>query len=621
MKKRICILIPIAVAAFLCQAREKRVNFSCDHVPDSEYRAFAELGKSLGATHVSACEVEDSLWQWDAAMNRKDPYPNWSMHRPALLKFVTPEPLKPYFPEAYTRRNRVALEKRAAILKELGLKALFVGMEPMYWPEQAFRDHPSWRGPRVDQARRARQEYFSPCLDNPEVRAMYVEAVAELCRICPFESFQLLTNDSGSGICWHPGLYSGQNGPVACRHRAMADRVADFLSIFQEGAAKCGLDATIDVAKFSEADIPAILAKLRPGQSVRNETATSKTAVNIIGFAKPTMDYTFPVACLPRMAWIAEQIQNAQRQPTADDRIFLRALDEVDTLALLKRYLHLPIGDGPAARYAALEKVAGEFVGAASAAALVRVWELIERAVAVLEPMRTGGAHLVLTGNVHQRWLTRPFVPLPAELAAEEKDYWHNFQMQAQTDADSYCLVDIEANRMFSGVCAVRLAAGRVIVSVNQNIDGALKELSRVKGVDAAAQRYLDATKLRLRMFRAMVKTISNAIKFQFIMDETDFTKPPKDTTLFCPWQGDQRLNDVNMIVREEIGNTHEIIGLLEMAEQKGLRILRTCDDVKFETVMNLPPPAKLIGDLRKKVEIMENHRRDFLRLYRPLNR
>ena len=40
--------------SFVAAAREKRVNFSCDHVPDSEYRAFAELGKSLGATHVSA---------------------------------------------------------------------------------------------------------------------------------------------------------------------------------------------------------------------------------------------------------------------------------------------------------------------------------------------------------------------------------------------------------------------------------------------------------------------------------------------------------------------------------------------------------------------------------------
>ena len=614
-------LYAVVSFSFVAAAREKRVNISCDHVPDSEYRAFAELCKSLGATHVSACEVEDSLWQWDAAMNRKDPYPNWSMHRPTLLKFVTPEPLKPYFPEAYTRRNRVALEKRAAILKELGLKAQFDGMEPMYWPEQAFRDHPSWRGARVDQARRARQEYFSPCLDNPEVRAMYVAAVAELCRICPFESFQLMTNDSGSGLCWHSGLYPGQNGPVACQPRAMADRVVDYLSIFQEGAAQCGLTATVDARKFAEADLPAILAKLRPGQSILNETATSKAAVNIIGFTTLTMDKTFPIACLPRMGWLAEQLQQAQRQPTADDRICLRALDEVDTLALLKRYLHQPIGEGPAARYAALEKVAAEFVGAADAPALVRVWELIERAVAVLEPMRTGGAHLMVTGNVHQRWLTRPFVPFPAELTAEEKDYWHNFQMQAQTDADSYCVVDIEANRIFSGVCAVRLAAVRVIVSVNQNIDGALKELSRVKGVDAAGARYVEATALKLRLFRAMVMTISHAIKFQFIMDETDFTKPPKDTTLFCSWQGDQRLNDVNMIVREEIGNTHEIIGLLETAEQKGLRILRTCDDAKFETVMNLPPPAKLIGDLRKKVEIMENHRRDFLRLYRPLNR
>ena len=68
------VIFAISVSlSFVAVAREKRVNFSCDHVPDAEYRAFAELGKSLGATHISACEVEDSLWQWDAAMNRKDP--------------------------------------------------------------------------------------------------------------------------------------------------------------------------------------------------------------------------------------------------------------------------------------------------------------------------------------------------------------------------------------------------------------------------------------------------------------------------------------------------------------------------------------------------------------------
>ena len=49
------VIFAISVSlSFVAVAREKRVNFSCDHVPDAEYRAFAELGKSLGATHVSA---------------------------------------------------------------------------------------------------------------------------------------------------------------------------------------------------------------------------------------------------------------------------------------------------------------------------------------------------------------------------------------------------------------------------------------------------------------------------------------------------------------------------------------------------------------------------------------
>ena len=41
----------------------------------------------------------------------------------------------------------------------------------------------------------------------------------------------------------------------------------------------------------------------------------------------------------------------------------------------------------------------------------------------------------------------------------------------------------------------------------------------------------------------------------------------------------------------------------------------------EFQTVMKLPPKATLIRDLKHKIAVMEQHRRDFLRLYKSYNR
>ena len=73
-------------------------------------------------------------------------------------------------------------------------------------------------------ARCSRHNYYAPCIDRPEVLALYRRAVARLCQLVPIEEFFFLTNDSGGGICWHPGLYPGANGPEFCKNRSMNDR-------------------------------------------------------------------------------------------------------------------------------------------------------------------------------------------------------------------------------------------------------------------------------------------------------------------------------------------------------------------------------------------------------------
>ena len=241
----------------------RRIKVSANTANLEEYRKLAEFAKDLGATHLGADQIEPSMWQWNA--DRKDPYPNWSLQRPTLFKYIVPKELEKYLPADYAKRNLDTLAARVKILKEFGLKATFNGMEPAYLPEQAYREHPEWRGPRCDQTRRSRKAYYAPCLDNPEMRRIYVDAVAELCKTAPFETFELMTNDSGGGLCWYPRLYPGQNGPAACYAVPLADRIVNFLSIFQEGAAKAGIpDAEVNLSRyFTAADIENALPKTR----------------------------------------------------------------------------------------------------------------------------------------------------------------------------------------------------------------------------------------------------------------------------------------------------------------------------------------------------------------------
>ena len=82
--------VGLAVAAgALCAFGGRKVSFECDTLDLGEYREYAKIAKELGATHLAACQIEPSMWQWNR--NRYDPYPNWSMHRPTIFKFVVRE--------------------------------------------------------------------------------------------------------------------------------------------------------------------------------------------------------------------------------------------------------------------------------------------------------------------------------------------------------------------------------------------------------------------------------------------------------------------------------------------------------------------------------------------------
>ena len=588
-----------------------KINVKCKTNSLEEYRRLAALAKEFGATHLEVNQIEPSMWMWD--INRYDPYPNWGLENPTLFKFIVPEELKKYYPAEYAARNLEMLKARAEILKEFGLKASFQGMEPAYMPEAVYRDHPEWRGPRCDQTRRARTEYFAPCLDNEELRAIYVKAVAELCKAAPIEVFTFLTNDSGGGLCWAEELYPGKNGPMACAHIPMGTRIARYLSIFQEGAALAGLKAEAGVLHVDDRDMIASLPSLLPGQSINNRTTTGAAATATIGLSVPYSDHAAPVALLPRMVKYAEHIQTVGKKDDCNITIAFRSVDDLESIAFVKKYFR-NIGNGPAAIYNALTDFAADLVGKEHAEKLVEVWDLIEKCIRGFDFLETGG-HIFLLGSIHQRWLTRPFVAFPGELTPEEKNYYREYQFQAQSEEDADNMCDLQANCWLSGYGAANLLE-KCIHTNKPYVDKAITLLTELleETAGSAYNAQLKKLLLRARLYRCVIRNAGNAVQFQNILDRTDYSVTPKDTSPHIREQGDIRYFKVNQLLRNEVDNTLEIISILKEDISTITHV-----EVKFKSVMNYG--SDIIDDLKKKITIMENHRRDFERLYKSYNR
>ena len=597
----------------------RRIKVSANTANLDEYRKLAEFAKEMGATHCGADQIEPSMWQWN--QDRYDPYPNWSLYRPSLFKYIVPKELKKYLPEDYAKRNLKTLIERGKILKEFGLKATFNGMEPAYLPEQAYREHPEWRGPRCDQTRRARKEYYAPCLDNAEMRRIYVDAVAELCRLVPFETFELMTNDSGGGLCWNPRLYPGMNGPAACYFVPMADRIVNFMSVFQEGAAKAGLpNAEVNLSRYFSNDIVEnVIPKLKKNQAICGRTAKGKSFSMTIGYMSGHNEHTFPVAGLSRIVKIAEQLQNVQKNPDCSVNISLRSVYDFDAMRFLRKYFKTKVPQGISGRYLLLNEFASDFVGKEHADELVQAWDNIERAHDFMEHLNTGG-HIFTLGTVHQRWLTRPLVGFPGELKPEEKQYYREFQFQAQSEADADNLVDLQGYRWLSGFSSVFAYTALFYQKFAPKVESAAKIFKKLipfaKDKDVA--HYLEMQSKKAEMYFCIGRNALHMISYQEILDRTDFTKTPEDTVLEADEQGDIRLYKLHRIHRDEVNNTVRIIRLIESTPEP---LLQHAPSDEFETVMTLGTREKVLKDLYKKIEIMENHRRDLLRVYKDYNR
>ena len=87
--------------------------------------------------------------------------------------------------------------------------------------------------------------------------------------------------------------------------------------------------------------------------------------------------------------------------------------------------------------------------------------------------------------------------------------------------------------------------------------------------------------------------------------------------TAESPFVKDEKKRDIERIVRDEIGNTLVQARIIEDAAKEGLKIIQTADAEEFTNVMNLPPEARLVREMRLKAAIMEKYRDQPSEIYR----
>ena len=608
---RLALLLGGALLATAAPARFKTVIFG--HHSDSlaSFESFARKAKQSGATHIviTAEDLPWAMWQMDTP---GDPYPAWAVSNAGLLKVSIPDALQPFLPKDYSDTVLNILRQRCEVLRQLGLKAAFTTFEPQILPERVYEAHPLWRGPQVDHPLRSRVPRFAPSVDNPEVLALYRESIRKLLTLCPeIEILSLHTNDSGSGMSWSGGLYQGPNGNSLFRGRQMHERYREFFGALQTGAqdARPG-PLEIDAEWVREPAPDLVASRLGPGMAVANLEGPGATPYKAVaGFLLDYFYPFYPAQGLPLPVRYLEELEQASESPAP--RLFYLIGDRLESdlyLQIYDAFRKSPTHDD-VSRMQLLRSLAAARAGEAGASALLDAWMALHRVQRDAGILNFGGT-IFYIGSVHQRLLTRPFVPFPEELSAEEMQYYRKFQFQARTEERARDLGDIQGTRQYQGLGGAAVS-GRILVRMHADLARARQDLRRIAAASARLKPEMDLFDKRLQVFGLLVDNCRNALEYQYLLD---FMKGGR---LLRPIEFQEHLTgisewlEIKDFARREMDNSIVLAGLLDSTREVLIDTTKTSAE---ENIRVLGPD--LAAQLRRKVKIMAAHWEDYERLF-----
>ena len=619
MKERFAILLiiaPFVTSTAFSQPtfnrKFEKIVFGCYAKDINDFEDFVKRARASGATHINLSneDLPFAKWEYDT---EGDPYPSWVFTNMGLLKIATPAALKPYLPQDYAEQVMGILEARCKVLRKYGLKASFKTFEPQMLPEKVFTDHPLWRGPRVDHPNRSRVARWAPDIDNPEVLAMYGEALTLLLKRCPeIDILSLTTNDSGTGLSWSRGLYSGASGNVFYMFRRTDERLKEFFSVFQEASKKTGNSLDIDIYNTREYFPEKIAENLSAGMAIENiEGPDKRPFKSEVGFVMDYYQVLYPVVGIPDPIRFIEELENAASNNAK--RLFVLMGDRFNKdlyFDIYDRFNQRPATD-IFSRLSILKEAAVVKAGSDQAMSLLNVWLSLQEVRKPVNLTSCGGTMLYL-GCVQQRWLTRPFVPFPEELRPEDRDYYRKFLFQARTEEHANNLADLQAAQIFSGWGGMFLA-GSLLGEAKSHLHSARNELGKILNSDLAHEkkREFHLLDLRLQALELICNNAGNAVSYQAQIDRAKELGIKPDPNPVINTQSGWDRNLILETARFEIDNTALLIRLLENNREELLDIAPVKEQ---EDIRRFGPD--LVSQLKIKLRIMNEHWLDYNRIF-----
>ena len=253
-------------------------------------------------------------------------------------------------------------------------------------------------------------------------------------------------------------------------------------------------------------------------------------------------------------------------------------------------------------RFDLLEDLAIKYVGVEASKYLLNTWLNLYNAEKYSEILSSGGSIFIL-GCVHQRWLTRPFVPFLDKMTEEEKKYYRKFQFQARSDENANDLLDLQGSRFVDGFNGFRLT-NRLLSKLNGQIQEARQNLQHLNKIitteESKKYRLLDT---RLLVYQCLIKNVRNAIHYQVVLDRAKLLSQKEKNPPY-PYIGPKNYwsrQELMKIARNEIDNTTALIKLIK--QNKKDRIIDHADEKHQEYHRLLG--ADLVNQLDKKIQIM----------------
>lgn len=446
------------------------------------------------------------------------------------------------------------------------------------------------------------------CLDMPESQDILANMVRQLARAAPdLGTLTIMTNDAGSGMCWNDWLYCGPNGPAHCRSVGAGPRVAKIVQAIDRGMGR-KIDIHL-IGNFSQQERDSIPLYQDDRFYLRVHGGAGEKSILQVGafMDNPVLGIVNPLEIIRTMKrWNDPAVRKVFINFSTN---YSRGHNKPDAtlkvIETLEAFLGAP-ACGTIERLQMLRRLCEGWVGSKNAGALLEALVATDEAFAFRQAAlgRFSANYL----GVSLRYITRPLVALPEELACEEESYFlpHVFNVREGEARSDY--LDLHGQRWAPGTVgeaspSPRIRAVDTLCSLLRDAAGQLGRLG-ARG-DAG---FFARMGVSLRVYASIMRSIGNFYSVQAIRDRNRdrLAGPDQVPGKVASWTGDSDLLMLNELMRDELDNTGELIDLLENG---GMGQVQVAPAAEQEDTFLLGPD--LVAQLRKKRLIMRRHWKD----------